>query len=226
MGREELELLKGGVVKRKVKRRLGLFIDGVGLDRATRRLERKVDLTKLVAGLTSGLPIEVARYYTLVPYEDDARQFAFLDAVERAGLEVVTKRLPPKGVTRQVSMDVHIAADLISFSCGQFKASTGRKEEVMEAVANGVGHALPIPSAIITPPPAPEPVIARGPTPEVKRVNIVVCPNREVNYALYVSHNLGVETSLADFGLYGSSDGWKGVDRWIDLSTSETIWRD
>jgi len=127
MGREEFQLLKEGVVKRKVKRRLGLFIDGLGLDRATRRLERKVDLSRLVAGLASGMQPEIARYYTLIPNEDDARQFAFLDAVERAGLEVVVKRLPPKGVKRQVSMDVHIAADLIAFGYGHFEASASEK---------------------------------------------------------------------------------------------------
>src|SRR5215475_2226186 len=98
MGRDELELLKGGIVKRKIKRHMGLFIDATGLDRATRRLERKVDLSRLVQGITSGAKLEIARYYALIPYEDDARQFAFLDAVERAGVEVVTKRLPPKGV--------------------------------------------------------------------------------------------------------------------------------
>ena len=221
MGREELEILKGGVVKRKVKRRIGLFIDGIGLDRATRRLERKVDLSRLVSGLTSGLQIEVARYYTLVPYEDDARQFAFLDAVERAGLEVITKRLPPKGVKRQVSMDVHIATDVIGFSCGQIKTIVGRQEvgevSAVSAAASAVAANGPAPAIVQAP---------AAPIAEVKRMCIVVCPSREISYALYGSHLLGAETTLSDFGLYGSSDGWKGVDRWIDLSTSETIWRD
>lgn len=219
MGREELEILKSGVVKRKVKRRIGLFIDGIGLDRATRRLERKVDLARLVSGLTSGLQVEIARYYTLVPYEDDARQFAFLDAVERAGLEVITKRLPPKGVKRQVSMDVHIATDVIGFSCGQIKTLIARREITEEtavesgaAVVNGPAQSIVAPST--------------GAIAEIKRMCIVVCPSREISYALYGSHLLGAETTLSDFGLYGSSDGWKGVDRWIDLSTSETIWRD
>ena len=218
MGREELEILKSGVVKRKVKRRIGLFIDGIGLDRATRRLERKVDLARLVSGLTSGLQVEIARYYTLVPYEDDARQFAFLDAVERAGLEVITKRLPPKGVKRQVSMDVHIATDVIGFSCGQIKTIVARREAAEEN-AVGVGGAVVNCSAQTIDAPA-------APVSEIKRMCIVVCPSREISYALYGSHLLGAETTLSDFGLYGSSDGWKGVDRWIDLSTSETIWRE
>jgi len=122
MGRGDLEFRSGGIVKRRKKRRMGLFVDAVGLDRATRRLERKVDLSRLVTGLSSGVPLEVANYYTLVPYEDDARQFAFLDAVERAGLTVIVKRLPPKGVKRQVSMDVHLASDLISFCYGEYES--------------------------------------------------------------------------------------------------------
>ena len=47
-----------------------------------------------------------------------------------------------------------------------------------------------------------------------------------ISYALFTAYEIGTETVLADFGLYGASDGWKGVYRWIDLSTSETIWRD
>ncbi len=208
MGREEFQLLKEGVVKRKVKRRLGLFIDGLGLDRATRRLDRKVDLSRLVAGLTSGMQPEVARYYTLIPNEDDARQFAFLDAVERAGLEVVVKRLPPKGVKRQVSMDVHIAADLIAFGYGHFEISAS--EEAEKQVANG-----PVATG------------EKKPKLPIKRMANIVCPSREVAYGIFMCNQFGVETSLSDFGQYGTSKGgWKGVERWVDLSTSETIWRD
>lgn len=212
MSRDEFEQLEGGKFRRKTKRKLGLFIDGTGLDRATRRLERKVDLTRLVAGLTSGLKPEIARYYTLVPYEDDARQFAFLDAVERAGLEVVVKRLPPKGVKRQVSMDVHIATDLLCFGYGHF-----------DKAEEAVDPATAVPAAAV---PTGETAPPAKPKPEVKRLATIVCPTRELSYSIFMSHELKVETSLADFGLYGSSDGWKGVDKWIDLSTSETIWRD
>lgn len=222
MGREDFEVLKSGVLKRKTKRRLAIFIDGVGLDRATRRLERKVDLGKLVTGITTGIPLELARYYTLIPHEDDARQFAFLDAVERAGLEVVVKRLPPKGVKRQVSMDVHIATDLISYSFGlyenlretsdkkELEASFATDKDTDELKLKDLGSLLEKPIR----------------DPNIKRMAVVICPNREMSYGIYMSHLLGVETSLADFGLYGTSDGWRGVDRWIDLSTSETIWRD
>ncbi len=220
MGREELEVLKGGVVKRKTKRRVGLFIDATGLDRATRRLERKVDLSRLVSGLTSGVKIEVARYYCLIPYEDDARQFAFLDAVERAGIEVITKRLPPKGVKRQVSMDVHIASDLLNFSFGAYEhgVPSANADQAEEAEKRGNAENVSSPET--------KTIVAKkaGSSP-IKRIATIVCPSRELSYAIFSSSQLGVETSLADFGLYGSSDGWKGVDRWIDLSTSETIWR-
>jgi NYN domain len=195
MGSEDFEQLGQGRLRRKSKRIVGLFIDGVGLDRATRRLDRKVDLGRLVKGVTTGLKLELARYYTLIPHEDDARQFSFLDAVERAGLEVVVKRLPPIGVKRQVSVDIHMGVDLISFAYGQFHKS--EEEESVPA----------------------------SPEAPVKRSALIVCPSRELSYGIYMANQAGVETSLADFGLYGTSDGWKGVDRWIDLSTSETIWR-
>jgi len=190
-----------------------LFIDGSGLDRATRRLDRKVDLSRLVSGLCSGLEPEIARYYTLIPYEDDARQFAFLDAVERAGLEVIVKRLPPKGVKRQVSMDVHLACDLASFGYGKYEIVLGESTEEQQAVANASSSSSTI-SAPIT-----------ASNPNIKRIACVVCPSREISYAIHTCHEIGVEATLADFGHYGTQSGWKGVDRWIDLSTSETIWR-
>lgn len=207
MGREEFEVLKSGVVKRKLKRKAGLFIDGAGLDRATRRLDRKVDLAGLVKGLTYGIECEVAKYYTLIPHEDDARQFAFLDAVERAGMEVIVKRLPPKGVKRLVSMDVHLASDLVSYCFGHYEI--GQTSKIAEGAVPH-GNTMPARSAN---------------KQSVNRIATIVCPSREVSYAIYMAHLLGIETCLADFGNYGTSSGWKGVDRWLDLSTSETIWR-
>lgn len=178
MGREEFELLKGGVVKRRVKRRVGIFIDGTGLDRATRRLVKKVDLSSLVSGLSQGLEPEIARYYTLVPYEDDARQFAFLDAVERAGLEVVTKRLPPKGVKRQVSMDVHMATDLISFSMGVFGQPKVSLQEQEEAEKTGTNDSKPVP------------VKTTKTDSDVKRVAVVVCPVENLATPFTLATNL------------------------------------
>ncbi|MEZ4754639.1 MAG: hypothetical protein R3A13_10105 [Bdellovibrionota bacterium] len=79
-----------------------MFIDGTGLDRAARRLNRKVDIESLIRGVTSGIKPSILRYYTLIPFEDDSRQSAFLDAVAKTGLSVIVKRLPPKTVNRQV----------------------------------------------------------------------------------------------------------------------------
>ena len=201
MGREELEIIGKGIVKRRVKRVVGLFIDATGLDRATRRLDKKIDLSRLVTGLTQGLDIEISRYYSLIPHDDDTRQLSFLEAVQRAGVEVITKRLPPKGVKRQVSIDVQIATDIMDFTYGAFK------KEVAQTMAVNA----PVGPSNIS---------------EVKRIAIIVCPSRDLNYALNSAYKHGTETVLADFGLYGQTDGWKGVDRWVDLSTSETIWRE
>jgi len=200
MAREEFEILKQGVVKRKARRVFGLFVDGAGLDRATRRIQRKVDLERLVRSLCTGISPEIARYYTLVPHEDDARQFAFLDAVERAGMEVVVKRLPPKGVKRQVSMDVHMACDILSFCEGRF---TPEKEDKAENSDEATVDA---------------------PVKAIKRSAVVVCASLELSYAIHTAGQLGAETTLADFGNYGTG-GWKSVDKWIDLSASETIWK-
>ena len=214
MGREDFESVGRGIVKRKTKRVLGLFIDGVGLDRATRRLDRKIDLGRLVSGITTGLKVEVARYYTLIPNEDDARQFAFLDAVEKAGLEVVVKRLPPKGVNKMVSVDPHISVDLATYAYGRFEKHA--PAPVAETVAAVEGEEVK----------AEEPkVVVPAKSSNLTRSAIIVCPSKELSYAIFTAHELGVETSMADFGQYGNSDGWRGVDRWIDLSTSETIWR-
>lgn len=214
MGREDFESVGRGVIKRKTKRVLGLFIDGVGLDRATRRLDRKIDLGRLVQGITTGLKVEVARYYTLIPNEDDARQFAFLDAVEKAGLEVIVKRLPPKGINKMVSVDPHISVDLATYAYGRFEkhapvavGQTGAAAESEEVKAEENKIIVPASPA------------------NLSRSAIIVCPSKELSYAIFTAHELGVETSMADFGQYGNSDGWRGVDRWIDLSTSETIWR-
>jgi hypothetical protein len=213
MPREEFEVLESGVMKRKSRRIMGLFIDAGGLDRATRRLERKVDIGALVAGLSSGLKIEIARYYCLIPYEDDARQLAYLEAVEKAGIEVLVKRLPPKGVKRMVSMDVHIACDLLRFAFDCFnpdtKKSDSEKSDTEKIVSVDTTDPLP-PSK----------------QSKIKKLATCVCPSRELGYALSQCRKLGVEISLADFGLYATSDTWEGgVDNWVDLSTSETIWR-
>lgn len=304
-----------GIVKRREQRQVGLFIDGTGLDRATRRISRKVDMASLVRGVTSGTPPIVARYYTLIPYEDDSRQRAFLDAVARAGMQVIVKRLPPKGITRQVSVDPEMSADILAFSMGHTKFSSLSEYRVEEPVANdprsgdgssrtsfkapgmfpagssqirlrvgGAREQPPLevsrlagshsrssdrnggaPSAlspmdarggddvsagahspeanaatqngvanVTAADPASGPsadaastgVVAAGTASPIHRVVTVVCPGRDVSYAIALARELGADTVTADFGQFNTGDVLKSAAKWIDLSDSETIWRD
>ena len=269
------EELGKGVVKRTERRVLGLFIDGTGLDRATRRISRKVDMSALVRGVTSGLTASIARYYTLIPYGDDSRQRAFLDAVTRAGLTVIVKRLPPKGVSRQVSVDVEMAADIIAFSLGhslfsdlsQYRSvqiADGSRDGGAEAEFSAVSRLpglFPVRSAQfklrqrqgveeagrskteIRPPPgqgdagraaavetqntAPDKAMsASSPILPHNRIVTVVCPGRDLVYPISLARELGVDTVTADFGQFNTGDILKSAAKWIDLSDSETIWRE
>ena len=238
----EFQELGQGVVKRRERRVLGLFIDGTGLDRATRRIARKVDLSALVRGVTSGITPVVARYYTLIPYEDDSRQRAFLDAVYRANLEVIVKRLPPKGVTRQVSVDVEMAADIVAFALGHqdfgelSKYQPGSLDGPQEPQRGGaIPSALPFvrarqmaERAAAPKAPAPEnpaPVRPAKTAAKEQRIITVVCPSRDLSYPLSLIKDLGIDTVSADFGQFNIGDVLKSAAKWIDLSDSETIWR-
>ncbi len=221
-----------GKVKRTQRRIIGLFIDGTGLDRATRRINRKVDMTALVKGVTAGLSPIVARYYTLIPYEDDSRQRAFLDAVNRAGLSVIVKRLPPKGITRQVSVDVEMAADILAFALGHSNFSTLSQympESEATAHANLQRPAAQTSGEANTDVPAANDAIDAAAqtvkTPE-SRIVTVVCPSRDLSYPISLAKELGVDTVSADFGHFVGTDVLKSAAKWIDLSDSETIWRD
>lgn len=233
---EFLELGKG-VVKRNERRVVGLFIDGTGLDRATRRINKKVEIGKLVKGVTSGsLPV-VARYYTLIPYEDDSRQRAFLDAIYNVGLDVVVKRLPPKGVTRQVSVDVEMAADIVAFAMGWQSFSDNsvyKGEEGNFAPQVGVTSFERIrmvnsPSAKVTSEPQTprqsSDIKEKGSGIKEKRIVTIVCPSRDLSYPVSLVKEFGVDTIIADFGQF-NSDLLRAAAKWIDLSDSETIWRD
>lgn len=213
------ESIGKGVVKRTGRRVLGLFIDGTGLDRATRRINRKVDLSALVRGVTSGISPVVARYYTLIPYEDDSRHRAFLDAVARAGLRVVVKRLPPKGITRQVSVDVEMAADMVAFSLGHSSFSS-----LSEYEPTADGSSLPTGEPLVQPSAPPATEATPQDAKSEQRIVTVVCPSRDLSYPLSLVKELGVDTVSADFGKSG--DVLKSAAKWIDLSDSETIWRD
>lgn len=225
------EELGKGKVKRTQRRTIGLFIDGTGLDRATRRINRKVDMTALVKGVTSGLTPIVARYYTLIPYEDDSRQRAFLDAVARAGLSVIVKRLPPKGVTRQVSVDVEMAADIVAFALGHSRFS--KLSEYTPPSLDGHPASGIMPRSAAGNPTegqsngaaAEVPAEETAKSPEA-RIVTVVCPSRDLSYPISLVKELGVDTVSADFGHFIGSDVLKSAAKWIDLSDSETIWRD
>lgn len=106
--------------KRDGKIATGLFIDGISLDRASKRMGRKVSLENLLNSFKRGHEIAVARYYTVIPQEDDSRHRSFLDAVAKSGFEVIVKRLPPKGVNRQVTSDLELTTDMFAFACGKF----------------------------------------------------------------------------------------------------------
>lgn len=254
------EELGRGVVRRRENKKLALFIDGTGLDRATRRLNRRVDLSALVRSVSSGLSPSVARYYTLIPHEDDSRQRAFLDAVSRAGLSVVVKRLPPKGVNRQVSIDVEMTSDMIAYAAGMtlpvdqsYISDVSDKSEDTNnyQVQNSSRRSGIIP--LINNPKA---VSSQTSNKEVanlvdskqeaiklkasdtsalpnnsvakpeNRIITVVCPSRELSYPLLFLRSIGIDTTSADFGKFSGQDLFKNTARWIDLSDSETIWRD
>ncbi|MCB0333929.1 MAG: hypothetical protein KDD55_10555, partial [Bdellovibrionales bacterium] len=59
-----------------------------------------------------------------------------------------------------------------------------------------------------------------------ERIVTVVCPSRELSYPLSLIGELGIDTVSADFGQFNNKDVLKSAAKWIDLSDSETIWRD
>ncbi len=223
------EELGRGFIKKREKKVVGLFIDGTGLDRATRRISRKVDMAALVRGVTSGIAPVVSRYYTLVPYEDDSRQRAFLDAVSRAGLSVIVKRLPPKGINRQVSVDLEMAADIVAFALGHTTFSReneylpldhplrSAQSQSVKKDAQGVTAAASVEAGAEQQPHRSE---------TLSRSVVVVCPSRELAYPLSLLKEFEADTTTADFGQFNTGDVLKSAAKWIDLSDSETIWRD
>lgn len=215
-----------GIVKRTQKRSLGLFVDGTGLDRATRRLSRKVDMTALIRGLSSGLTPTVARYYTLIPFEDDSRHRAFLDAVARAGMTVVVKRLPPKGITRQVSVDVEMASDIVAFSLGHYRFSSLSEYIPAESTTHNNSYSNEILHERKTGEEHSNVSNNKEPQINESRIVTVLCPSRDLAYPISLVKELGVDTVSADFGQLHGSDVLKSAAKWIDLSTSETIWRE
>ena len=221
------------IVKRRQNRIAGVFIDGTGLDRAARRLNKRVDMAALLRGVTAGINPAVARYYTIIPYEDDSRHRSYLDAVQRAGLSVCVKRLPPKGVTRQVSTDVEMAGDIVAFSLGRayFPDTEHSPEPQHSQGASALPHILP---GAVRNAAAPESTLPTQPEDSVvpeeglhtQRVVIVVCPARDLAYPIALAREFGADTVSADFGHFRNDDILKSAAKWIDLSDSETIWKE
>jgi hypothetical protein len=238
MTEERFKELRGGLIKKKEKRVVGVFIDGVNLDRATRRINRKVDLRALVKGVCSGSTPVVARYYTVIPHEDDSRHRAFLDAVARAGLTVIVKRLPPKGIERQVTTDIEMAADIVAFSLGLSSFSKENEYLPLEleaakqyaASSNGSSRRE---QAELDPQSLPQAHRSGGPllhldpeTQNTRRSVVVICPSRELSYPTGLVKNLGADTTTADFSKLAGGDVLKSAAKWIDLSGSESIWKE
>jgi hypothetical protein len=212
-----------------VKRVVGLFIDGPSLDRAARRLHKRVDFSALIRGVCPGAQPIVARYYTVIPYDDDSRQRSFLDAVRAAGFDVIVKRLPPKGVNRLVSVDPDMAADILAYSFGHSRFA--HSPDLHDLTLPGGGdhkHEVPNRSSSELDNPATGEHSATDSknidTRELRRCVTVVCPSRELAYPIWLSKQVGVETTTADFSKFASGDFMRTASKWMDLSDSQTIW--
>lgn len=195
--------VKKGVVKRTHKRKLSIFIDGVSLDRASKRINKKISYKKLVSSLSLGINPTIARYYTILPNQDDSRHRAFLDAIVDAGLDVIFKRLPPIGVDKHITTNEEISSDITAFACGSYdlgKINSYTSDEEKETEQENHEN--------------------------IKHVIILVCPNRDLSYTIRLCNHLGAETVVADFGGSSSNELIKSATKWVDLSDSETIWRD
>lgn len=234
--------LKDGLIKKSGRRVVGLFIDGINLDRATRKLNRKIDLQALARGVCSGLDPIVARYYTVIPHEDDSRQRAFLEAVAKAGFSVIVKRLPPKGIERQVTTDLEMAADIVAFSMGLSSFSKDNEflpaeieaaaKELLLNKRSAVGDDEASDAGGSSSERAPVTRVAGAPLLHVdkdsantKRSVVILCPSRDLSYPIGLAKHLGADTTTADFSKGTGRDMLRSAAKWIDLSDSETIWK-
>ena len=216
------------IIKRRQKRVVGIFIDGISLDRATRRLNRKIEMSALVKSLCAGADLLACRYYTVIPQEDDSRQLAFIDAMSRSGLSVILKRLPPKGITRQVSTDTEMGSDIVAFASGVTNFPEEYIYRPAEPLVEAQGERSLVSSRRLAAP-LPQPGVQLKEAPEdmegVRRIIISVCPTHEMNYPISLANALGADTVTADFANPRSRNVMGSAAKWIDLSTSESIWR-
>ena len=167
------------VVKRK-SAIVSIFVDGVSLDRAASRLNRKIDLSKLLKSLSMGKIPEVARYYTIIPNTDDSRHHSYLDAIHKAGFQVIVKRLPPKTVSKQINIYPEMCADIVAYSMGHTNFS-----ELSRYYPN---------REIIT-----DDKAKKVDTAGQKKSITVVCPSYDLGYTISLVKEFGVDTISADF---------------------------
>lgn len=210
MGAKKKKFEEKVVLRKHEAKEVGVFIDGTSLDRAAKRIGRRVDMAALVKGVTAGMETAIVRYYTLIPFEDDSRQRSFLDTMSRQGMSVMVKRLPPVHITRLVTVDVEIACDIVAFGVGSGKLFKSQESGVYSLGDFRIPKDL---SEDETDRIAPQ-----------KRAIVAVCPSREVSYALALVGEHGIETTTAEFGDFKSGNVMRSAAKWIDLSTSETIW--
>ncbi|MCB0321508.1 MAG: hypothetical protein KDD60_11335, partial [Bdellovibrionales bacterium] len=159
---------------------------------------------------------------------------AFLDAVRRAGLQVLINRLPPKGITRHVSVDSVIASDIVAFGLGQDSFDNIGYEHQVEG--DGDERTIASPESNDKPPTSEEiPSEEQAFSPEsgngdlnsaVQRIVTVVCPGREIAYPFSLLSHLGIETVCVDFGQPSGKEVLQAASRWVDISDSQTIWRE
>lgn len=217
------EQVKRGVIKRTQRREIGIFVDGINLDRASRRLNRKINFEALLKSLSGGLTPKVARYYTVIPYEDDSRQHSFFDVLQRAGFDLMLKRLPPLGVERQVTTDVEMSSDMVAFSQGIYKFA--KDDQYLPEEYMRIADQFPRDHESNATQDNVTPSTEDSGASKILKVITAVTPSREVSYAIGLTKDLGADTITADFASIATGDKMKSAAKWIDLTDSESIWK-
>lgn len=218
------------VIRRTEERIYGVFIDGVALDRAAKRYGRKVDLKALVRGITDGATPLFVKYYTVIPHEDDARQLTFLDAISRNGLSVVVKRLPPVGIERQVDAYVEMASDMLAFAAGNDAPGLSEipspRRDSHPINKRGVLRSASALSEKTASQQDSVSVQLHSTEKKIRRVITIVCPSEALSYPISLANEFGADTVTVDFTRPRNRDVLKSAHKWIDLSSSESIWKE
>jgi hypothetical protein len=212
-------------ILRRTKKEIFLIVDGPSLDRACRRLGKRIDLQNLISVSCTGNSPLISRYYTLIPNEDDSRQRAFLSAIENLGLEVIIKRLPPKGVNKQINLDAEMSTDMTLFALGQLKFLNQE-----ERVGSTTQHMLKQSVKLDRFSESQVDLDLNAPNSEnidntqSNKCIILVCPSRDLLYTFNLVKNLQCEIVCVDFGRSSNSEINSIFSNNIDLSRSESVW--